>query len=597
MSISLALQNSLSGLIVSQAALGVISQNVANANTVGYSRKEITLAEQNIGGIGSGVVVEGIDRVVDQFLLRELQAQRSALGAAKAVETFAANVQARFGTLANNTSLSARLSAFTSALDTLAINPEDPALRFNVVSTGQTLARGISGLAESLQKLRAEADAEIKAAVDSINLQLGIISKLNTKISQGVASGASIADLEDRRDRAIGALADDIGITTFVRESGELSILSTDGKTLLDGQLRELDYTPAATVTSATAFGAISIFSIDTVSGEKTGNGDDLVTAGTSATVTTGLTSGRLKGLLEVRDARLNNLAAQLDSLANTVRDQYNAIHNTGSSFPAPNSLTGTRAVATADAFTATGTVRIAVVNASGAIVGTPVDLDLTALGATTVGGLAAAIDAALGADGAAAVVNGKLKLTAANAANGIAIHPNDTQVTGTTQDFSRFFGLNDFFTGAASTDFAIRADIAADPSLVATGELSLTATSGQTGIAIGDNRVVQRLAALSETSLSYAAVGGLPAGTYTIGDYAGAILGLNAVQAASAELTATVEQDLFDNLDFRASSVSGVNVNEEMANLIVFQNAFAASARVLATASKMFDMLLEITA
>ena len=117
MSITLALQNSLSGLVAAQAGLAVVSQNVANANTVGYSRQIAGLEAQIIAGRASGVRISGIERVVDEFLVGELQAQRSVLGAATAVEQFLTEIQARFGTPGSNTSLSADLAEFGVALN------------------------------------------------------------------------------------------------------------------------------------------------------------------------------------------------------------------------------------------------------------------------------------------------------------------------------------------------------------------------------------------------------------------------------------------------------------------------------------------------
>ncbi len=597
MSLTLTFDTALSGLTVSQAALSNISQNVANANTVGYSRQILGLQQRIVAGQANGVEIAGITRVIDTFLVRELQAQRSALGETKAAESFFNEIQARFGTTGSDSTIPTDLAEFASALDTLATNPEDAALRFDAVASGIALARNISKLASDVQSLRAEADKEIKAAVDTINTQLRTIDALNVAISRARAGGATTVALEDQRDRAVSAIAENIGITTFERDNGELSVLSSGGETLLDTQLRELDYTPNAAVTSTSVFGAITIFTIDSVTGERVGSSDVLVTSGTSDAVVNNVKSGRLKGLLDIRDNTLDGLADQIDTLATEVRRTFNATHNTGVAFPPPNALTGTRTVNGADSFTGTGTVRIAVVDANGAIVGTPLDLDLTATGATTVGALATTINTALGADGSAAVVNGKLQITAANAANGIAINENDSQVSGTTQAFSDFFGLNDLFIGTGSSDFAVRADIVTNPAFLATGFLSLTATSGQTAVTSGDNRVMQQLAGLTEARITFSAVGGLSGGSFTLGEYAGSILGLNAVQASEASDDARLSQDLFDNLENRATSLSGVNIDEEMASMIVFQTSFAASARVMRTAAEMLKMLIDLAA
>ena len=111
----------------------------------------MSLEQQVINGVSSGVTVGDTKRLVDNFLTREVQIQKASEGQAKVVSEFYNNIQTRFGTPGGNNSLSADLSRFGAALETLAINPEDPALRFNVVSTGVSVARGISQLAAGMQ--------------------------------------------------------------------------------------------------------------------------------------------------------------------------------------------------------------------------------------------------------------------------------------------------------------------------------------------------------------------------------------------------------------------------------------------------------------
>lgn len=594
MSISQILQNGLSGLQASQAGLATISQNVANANTIGYSRQSVSLEQRVINGVSSGVAVGNTTRVIDNFLVRELQIQQSRQGEAALVSDFYNNIQTRFGTPSGSNSLSADLSRFGAALETLSINPEDPALRFNVVSTGVAVARSISELAGSVQTLRNQADTNIDTTVDDINAQLKTVFNLNSAIARVRAQGGNTAALEDQRDLTITALSNNIAISTFQSASGELTILAKGGLTLLDAELHELDYSPAATVSDSTVFGAINVYTLN-ANGLRIGNAQQLVSSGVSSAVTSTINGGRLKGLLEIRDTVLPNVGSQVATLATTVRNEYNAVHNSGSSFPAVNSLTGTRTVASGDAFTATGNVRIAVVNADGSLAANAVDIDLTATGATTVGALVTTINTALGANGSAAIVNGKLVITATNSTQGIVINTSDSLVSGTTEGFPDFFGLNDFFIGSGSTDFAVRADLIIDPSRVSMGKLSLTATSGQSGITVGDNSVITNLAALTQKGLSFAAVSGLPAGTFSMEDYAGIILGLNAVQAARAEAVAELEGDLLENLEIRKASQTGVNIDEELASILVFQNSFAASARVISAAQELFDLLLSI--
>ena len=594
MSITQILQNGLSGITASQAGLATVSQNIANANTIGYSKQSLSFVQRVIDGVNSGVSAGIITRAVDTFLVRELQARQASQGEAEVVSTFYSNIQTRFGTPSGNNSLSADLSRFGAALETLSINPEDPALRFNVVSASISVARSINDLATSVQTMRRQADTGITDTVNEINSQLRTLFKLNNAITLIRAQGGVSAGLEDQRDIAVTALSKNISITSFTSTNGALTIMAEGGLTLLDTEVRELEYTPAAVVNEGTLFGAIKLFRLN-ADGERLGASKELVSSGVSSAVVSTVNGGRLKGFLDVRDSVLPDLGAQITVLADTVRTEYNAVHNSGSSFPAINSLTGTRAVTTGDAFAATGNLRIAVVNADGTLAVDAVDIDLT--GIANVGDLAAAINTALDAlgidGGTAAIINGNLVIAAKDPTMGIAI--NDSLVTGMTQGFSHFFGLNDFFVGGATgTDFAVRPDIIDDPSHVSMGTLSLTATLvGESGISVGDNSVITALSSLTQKNVTFAAVAGLPAGNFILEDYAGLILGLNAVQAARAEASAELETDLLENLEFRKASLTGVNIDEELANILVFQNSFAASARVIGAAQELFDNLL----
>lgn len=595
MSLNLIINSAVSGLAASQSAIATTSQNVANANTVGYTRQAVRFEQRVVGTVANGVEIAGIDRFVDVFLTRELRAATSEGGDAAAREELFRQVAALFGAPGSDASLANDLSRFATALDRLSVNPEDAALRFDAVATGETVARNTRQLAADVQALRGESDRQIAEVVDQINQQLQTIFTLNREISQATTSGNQAPDLEDKRDLAIMALSRLTGISTFTRDNGEVVVFTSTGHALVDAQLRQLQYATSSTVVADTAFREITAVPVDSQTLAPTGAGEILVTAGTSATVVSDVEGGRLAGLLAMRDAELPTIADQIEAFAVALRDAVNAVHNDGTSFPAPNALTGTRAVAGADAFAATGTARIAILDGAGAIVGTPLDLDLGALGATTVDNLVLTINTALGADGTAALVNGRLVITATNPAHGVAINEGTSAVTATGRGLAHHFGLNDFFVGAGAADLAVRADIRSDPSRVATAELSPTATAGQAGATIGDNRIASRLAEVFETTLAFQAVGGLPAATVTLGSFASTVIGLTATRAATAADDVAQRAALVASLEFRQGAQSGVSVDEELSNLILFQNAYQASARVMTVAKELFDTLIDM--
>lgn len=594
-SLNLILNSAVSGLATSQTAIAVTSQNVTNANTVGYSRQSVQLQQRVIGTTSNGVEIAGIARTVDVFLTRELRTASADAGAASARDDLYRQIVAQFGSPGSDSSLANDVARFGTAVDRLAINPEDPALRFDVVATGSTLARKTRQAAADIQNLRGEADRQIGVAVAEANEHLRTIFDLNRKIAQATATGEQAPDLEDQRDQAILKLSRLIGISTFTRENGEVAVFSGGGHALVDVQLRQLSYTRSATVGATTTFGAITVAPVDRKTLAPIGDAEVIVSAGLSATVVSDLDAGRIHGLLAMRDIELPALGAQLEAFAANLRDAVNAVHNDGTAFPAPNALGGTRAVAGGDAFAGTGTVRIAVLDANGAVVGAPLDLDLGALGATTIDNVIIAINAALGADGSASIVDGKLVIAATNPVNGIALNEGDSTIAATGRGFSHHFGLNDFFVGADALSLAVRAEIVADPSRVATADLSTTATTGQIAATVGDNRVAARLAEVFETAIPFSAVGGLPAADVTFGSFAATVIGLAATRASAAGDDVDQQATLVESLEFRLGAQSGVNVDEELSNLILFQNAYQASARVMTVAQQLFDTLIDM--
>ena len=593
MSVIGAINSAISGIQAAQIGLSTSAQNIANVNTVGYSRQAIGQVSRVIEGVGAGVRVTDITRTVDRFLTREVRLQSSDFGEASVVDEFYRQMQNLFGAPGQDSSIAADLAKYDAAIEALASAPDNAALRFDVVASGEALARTVNKLANDVQSLRKEADRQIGAAVGIINVQLDELVLLNTQISRAKAGNQSVPELEDQLNRAVQKITEQLDVNVIDRGDGTVELFTTSGIALLDGLGRAMRYPTATTVEETTVFGALTSARLDS-DGQVVGTPAQLVSSGASSAVTTSLISVRIKGLVDIRDSALVDLGDQIESLSDTLRDQINAVHNQGSGFPAPNILTGTRTVAGADAFQTTGDIRISVVGATGLIVDT-VDIDLTATGATTVNGLINTINTALSGNAVAQVTNGNLVITANNSVNGLAINDIGSAESVTAFGVSHFFGLNDFFLGARARDFAVRSDISSDPSRVSTAQLSTTANIGSAGITIGDNRTAQAMAAIDDTQFTFAAVGGLPNSVATLGEFTGAMIGLNSVRAADAQQINDRAEILLDSTTNLLASQTGVNLDEEMSNLILFQNAFEMSARILDIANEMFKTLIEI--
>lgn len=579
MSLDIALNNAITGLRTVQQALQTTSNNVSNANTEGYTRKSAQQVALVLAGTGAGVDITNITRQVNDALVKQLRSYTSTLGQLNVSNDYYTQTQQIFGSLTSNSSLSAGISDFNSAMQALAATPEDPTRQSAAITAAVALAQRFNDSSASVQQLRAQADQDISASVNSINIDLQKIADLNGQIAKNYAISQPTADLEDQRDLAMNDLAQQMDFTSFQRSNGEVVLITGGGRVLLDGTAPTLTHTAVSSADPSVVYpGGIDGINL---------NGVD---------ITADIKSGKIAGLVDMRDTQLPNLQAQIDELATQLTDQVNALHNNGTGYPAANSLTGTRTVAGADPVVGTGNVRIAVVDASGKLVAAPLDLDLTTVADVT--DVVNAVNAALGANGSAAIVGGKLQITATNPANGIVINE-DTSAIG-TDGFSSYFGLNDFFvntTGASpARGIQVRSDIVASPTIMSRGQLSMTAAvAGDTAITSGNNAVASQIADAFDSSVSFAAAGGIAASSTTLGDYSAQILSLNATAAGNAKNTLDYQQGLYADVKNRSDSVSGVNIDEELADLIKLQQNYGAVSRVISVTSTLMDTLMGI--
>jgi flagellar hook-associated protein FlgK len=551
-----------------------------------------------------------------------------------------------------------------------------------VVNNARFLTSQFNSIASQIQALRQEADTNITEAVTLINDRLNQIQDLNLRIAQGTALGQQVVDLQDQRDRAVNDIAEQMDIRYFIRDNGEMVIFTASGRSLLDRTASQLDHTAAGTMSPTITWADGSIGGIML-------NGTDL---------TSELNSGKLAGLVQLRDTILPNLGSQFDELAGSLNDEINALHNEGTSFPGADSLTGTKRFAATDTPVWTGTARVMVTDASGAVVEV-LDIDL---GATAnLGALQTAIDGMTNAS-ASFGTNGELTISATGG-NKIAISEMDSAVTvgSQTMGWGQFLGLNDFFTSntdyatytsaqqtsataalglagnlsvsgpfgtrviayttgnsltdiaAAITadatlagagvsadvivdgggyrlriqdaggqnffltdsgalvstlglkargtqtaaDLAVRSDILADPGRVAFAAASddPALAAGDAGVTAGDNSVIQSIANRFNQTLAFGATGQLAAANKTFADYGASIIALNSSQAQGTKDTLSWRSALFENLQHKAAAISAVNLDEETANMVLLQNAYAASARVVSTTAQLFDVLMGI--
>jgi len=619
MSLSSPLANALSGLGAARQALGVTANNVANVNTEGYSRKEVRQESQIIDGVGRGVKGGEVTRVVDEFLTAELRHHSSGLGrSAKLADVFERIERSVFGAPGEaDQGMSARIRKLGNALEALAANPSGVPQSSSAVAAVEAMLGQIAGDAESVQRIRRDVDREIKHSVDAINGHIETIHELNGEIAR---SGGT-AELLDRRDHALGELAGEIDIEVSRRDNGTIAVYTGQGTSLLEHSPKVLLYTPRASADDTVQFEPIRVFDAeDAASGPgeslDLSKGEILVTGGLRAEVpdwldgdpvVSPLEGGRLQGLIEARDAALPAIGDQLDELATMVRFNLNEAHNQGVAQPPPSSLAARRSEAEFDAAARSGEAYLAVVDKAG-----DVRASLAIDVSKSLGDIVVDINQALEAElGPSTPPRARIEddhLTVAfddaDPPLGLALDEG-TSTIGVTDalghelsyGFSHFLGLNDLVVaeGPKPTQLGVRPDIAAEPSRLATAALRWNGGDPVLG-GPGDNAGAQKLASAMDRGFATVGQGGLAGtGNATMKSYAADVVSLAAARTVQAENSEAANRAMVDDLTARQGAVSGVNLDEELANLVLYQQAYSVSARVISATRELFDELLGI--
>jgi len=562
-----------SAMTASQLRMQVASSNIANADTTGYTKKSANQTATVTSGVGTGTAVTSITSTVDKYLLKDLTAAATELGAATTTDDYATNLGSLFGSVSStngdSTSLADLIASLQSAISSLSATPESSTLAAQATSSFDAVASQIRQSSNDVQTLRDNASYEIADDVASANEALNTIGNLNDEIVAAKAQNQSTADLEDQRNEALQTLAGLMDVNYYINSNGQMQVSTTGGTMLVDSSVHELSYASTSTAAANTVFDPVTV------------DGKD---------ITAEIASGNIGALIQQRDVTLPAVQDELDSLASTFSDTVNAVYNTMTSNPPPSTLSGTTAVSSSDAFSGSGTVRIAVTDSSGDLVNYQ-DLDLSQY--STVGDLVNALNSVSGIS--ASVASGKLVLSSTDSSDGIAIGGTDDAAGSSGQGFSDYFGLNDLLVGSSGADIAVRSDILGSADSFATSTLDMTTspTVGSSILSTSGDAIDQLYGALTG-SASFAAAGSLSARSSTLTDYASAILSGISGASSSADSTLSTKQTAYNTLSDSFSSETGVNLDEETANLTALQQEYSASAQILSVLKTMFEALLQ---
>jgi flagellar hook-associated protein 1 FlgK len=309
MGINSAIGNALSGLRVTSRHAELVSRNVANATTEGYTQKTLAISHQVNGYDPGGVRVDGVRRTIDPFLT----------AARRRDEASAQNVSAQADALRRvadlaldpdgGDSLQSRYMAFESSLRALADTPESASLQREAAHAGRALATKLNMLSADAKRLRVDADRDIQRQVETVNGAMRRIAQLNREIQQTYAAGRDASALEDERDRQIDLVNTIIPIKEAREVNGGMMITTEGGSMLMNGS------TPYAL--SFQPSGALGIGGANALNGlthfdRTSGNMDTL-----------GLDGGTLEAAFAARDQTAVTFSTQVDAIARDLAERF----------------------------------------------------------------------------------------------------------------------------------------------------------------------------------------------------------------------------------------------------------------------------------
>jgi flagellar hook-associated protein 1 FlgK len=304
-----------SALATFQRALTATGHNLANVHTPGFSRQEAVLSERppvdgNPGQVGTGVRVSSIRRPIDKFLEDQLLASHEQRGRYEAAQTVLSQIQSLFGD-ASDYGIGTALNEFFAAVQDIATNPADVTARTVALSRAGTLAGRVNQASAALIEQRQAVDRHITQSIAEINDLASQIAALNARIRDVQLSGQNPNDLLDERGRLVNALGALIDVTPLQNDDGQLTLFTGRGQLLVEQQH---SYKLVGLATAGT--GVVDV--------RYDPGGGSLIS------ITSLISGGRLKGLIEVRDQTIAPLLTSLDTLASEIVTRVNLQHRVG---------------------------------------------------------------------------------------------------------------------------------------------------------------------------------------------------------------------------------------------------------------------------
>ena len=625
MGLSQALSTAMSGLRATQASIALVGSNVANAETPGYVRKTIIQVAGMTGDYGSSVLLNGVERHLDQYLQTQLRTETSGAVYAETRATYLANLQNVYGNPAETGTIEDSFNKLLTAFQGLSTSPDSQSARISAVSAAQTMAQTLNATTQGIQSLRANAEMGINDSVTTANNAMAQIAFINIQLQSGGKTDAATASLLDQRDQYITQLSELMDIRTVVNDLNQVTVFTNSGVQLVGTEAAKLSFNPQGTMTPNTLYNSDPTKSnVGTITiNFPRGGSYDMVS-------TNSIRSGKIAAYLELRDNTLVKAQAQVDQFAASMASALSDKTTAGTAAPAsvlPQAgydldLTGLQSgnvmrVTYKDNITGL-THNLSIVRVDDPTVlplsnTATLDPNDEVLGINFSGGMASVVtqlNAALGSTANLQFSNpsgSTLRVLDDGAPNrsdvlSASVTTTMSSLTSGNPQLPLFTDNGGLFSGAITANgsqqtglagrISVNLGLLGDPSRTIVFSTSPLTPSGDT------TRSDFILTQLQSGNYRYSPQTGIGTTgspfTGTLTNFAKQFISQQGEAATAAKQLADGQSVVLNTLQKKLTDTSGVNIDDEMAHLLALQNAYSANARVMSSIKQMYDTLIQ---
>ncbi|WP_226099581.1 flagellar hook-associated protein FlgK [Dickeya oryzae] len=629
----------MSGLSAAQAALSTVSNNISNQAVAGYSRQNALLAQNNgtttsAGYIGNGVTVVSINRDYNDFIAKQLRAAQATSSATTSYYDQISKIDNLLSS--SSSSLSTSIQDFFKNLQNLTSNSSDSSVRQTVLGKANALVNQFKITDQYLRDMDSNINGELSVTVTQINTYAQQIANINDQIVRlkGANNGAAPNDLLDQRDSLVDSLNKLVGVDVAVQDGDMYNVSLKNGLTLVQGK----SFNTLVATTSSTDPTRTTVAYNDAI-------------AGVSEVKESTITGGSLGGLLNFRTSTLDSARNQLGQMALAFTDAFNQQHKAGFDL---NNAQGGDFFGVGSSVTLKSAKNTSAAELSSSYLSDTYSMQYngTSWSVTRSDGTTASSTLS----GSALTFDGFTIDISGSAASGdtfsFKVSPGQSSISQTapatasaaslTRNDNNYIKASDYtvkFVGPAASNWSITrlsdgADLSSSATYAAASgstpaslifdgmKLDITGTpaakdvftvKGVRDVVVGMSVVISDSSKIAAAGSSLTSTGGgvsdntnakallnlqtvkVVEGKSSVSQAYASLVGDIGNKTSTAKVTDTSQKNVVSQLTTEQQSVSGVNLDEEYGDLVRYQQYYMANAKVIQTASTIFDSLLAI--